>query len=266
MKLVLVLMLFLINAGETTEPIYYKEYKKELGTFTCISASSNGYIAAADKEGIVYLWDPNGNLSCKQSYHQFGQIDLIDASNPLDIFIYFRLNRRLVVLDNQLNTKKELDFNTLQNYQVRGLGRSADGNCWIIDARERLLRKIDFSGKTLQSQTINLRMNSKGFSVIHDNGNLIVCGAEQDSVLNIYSSSLLPKPTMKKPQKSWSLYGNELFIPVDDDRIVSYATETAKTDTFVCSGSSALNKVEVYSGGMVNLNMGNLIFYKGGNE
>ncbi len=266
MKFLLTCSILALTTRGIYEQIDYKEYKNEQGTFTCIAASPNGYTVAADKEGIVYLWDPSGNLQSKQSYHQFGQVALIDASNPLDIFIYFRLNRRLLVLDNQLNTKKELDFNALQNYYVLGLGRSSDGNCWIIDARERLLRKIDFSGKSLQSQTINLRINSKGFSAIRDNGNLIMCGAKEDTILNIYTSSLIPRPGFIKPRKSWSSYGNNIYVPMDDSRVVSFNVSTAKRDTLLCSGTFALHDVQVSSKGMVNLNQGNLGFYRSGNE
>lgn len=266
MKIFLVLTFMLFTNQAADDKIHFKEYKIIQGSFTCISASSNGYTVAADKEGIVYLWDPEGNLRSKQSYRQYGQIDLIDASNPLDIFIYFRLNRKLLVLDNQLNAKKELDFNAFQNYQVRGLGRSADGNCWIIDARERMLRKIDFSGKSLQSQTVNFKMDSKGFSIIRDNGSSIVCGAEQDTVLNIYSSSLVPGPGMKKPPKSWSLYGGQLYVPLDAHQMCSYSMGSAKMDTVRCSGSYALDKVQVHAAGMVNLSLGSVIFYNSGNE
>jgi hypothetical protein len=266
MKFLFSLFLMITAASVGEKNSHFVEYRKEQGSFICVSAAPNGYIAAANKEGVVFLWDQKGSLISKQSYHQYGQIDLIDASNPLDIFLYCKLNRRLIVLDNQLNVKKELDFNQLQNYQVRGLGRASDGNCWIIDARERLLRKIDFTGKTLQNQTIVLDRSSSGFILIRDNGNHVVCGADKDSTLNIYSSSLLPRAKMKKSRNPWCIYGNEILVPFDDSTLVSYDIESLGTDTVHCIGSTPLHQVQVYSGGFVNMNSGNLIFYKSENE
>ncbi|MEY3982515.1 MAG: hypothetical protein RL160_72 [Bacteroidota bacterium] len=260
-------LILIINALRLSDnTTHFKEYRKELGSFICVSAAPNGYIVAANKEGVVYLWDQRGSLIGKQSYSQYGKIDLIDAANPLDIFIYFKLNRRLIVLDNQLNVKKELDFNKLQNYQVRGLGRASDGNCWIIDAREQLLKKIDFTGKALQSQTILLNRTQGGFVLIRDNGNHVVCGADQDSMLNIYTSSLLLGVKLKKGKNSWCLYGNEIFVPLNDSILGSYDIASPKTDTIHCMGNSPLKQVQVYSGGLVNMNAGNLIFYKSEHE
>jgi hypothetical protein len=239
----------------------YDQFLTVNGNYIQVSSDATGFITAADLKGTIYNWNNKGTLLQSQAYAQYGRVSCIDASNPLEIFIYFITSRKLIVLDNQLNLKKELDFNMNQNYQVQGIGRAADGMCWVLDARERVLRKIDFTGTAIQTQMISSHLFPKKFSKILDIGNAIVISADEDSTVQIFNTALLPLRTIKKPTKPCAYYNEQLYVPHDSVSMLSISIKTGLSDTFTVNGKPRLGQIAVYSGGMVNRTQSALSFY-----
>lgn len=231
------------------------------GSFSCVSADASGVVVAADMNGVLYSFNKAGKQQHSQSYAQYGLVSMIDATNALDVFVYFRTGRKLLVLDNQLNLKKELDFNQFQNYQVQGLGRAADGMCWILDARERVIRKVDFTGRALQTQMIQGSDFPKQFCRIMDNGSSVVVAADNGTVVRVYSSALLPQHQFAKPPESWSLYNQAIYTPLDSNRIVATVLHNGNRDTIKTEGKLRLKHIVVYTGGMANTDKKQLAFY-----
>lgn len=239
----------------------YTQFTAVTGSFCCISADASGVVVAADVNGVLYCFNKAGKQQHSQSYAQYGLVSLIDASNTLDVFVYFRTSRKLLVLDNQLNFKKELDFNQFQNYQVQGVGRAADGLCWILDARERVIRKVDFAGRTLQTQMIQGAQFPKQFCRIRDNGSSVVIAADNSTSVRVYSSALLPQHIFEKPPESWTLYNQTIYTPLDSNHILATALNNGTRDTISTEGTLCLKQIVVYSGGMANTDMKQLAFY-----
>jgi hypothetical protein len=239
----------------------YTQHNSVTGPFCCVSADATGIVVAADVNSVLYGYNRAGKLQYSQSYAQYGIVSIIDASNALDVFVYFRTSRKLLVLDNQLNLKKELDFNQFQNYQVQGLGRAADGMCWILDARERLIRKLDFTGRTLQTQMIQGGQFPKQFCRIMDNGSSVVIAADNSTVVRVYSSALMPQHQFVKPPESWSLYNQTIYTPLDSNRVLATSLYNGSRDTINTEGTVHLKQIVVYSGGMANTDRKQLAFY-----
>lgn len=259
MKIFCIIVLSAILFSGEKHP--YIQQNTVTGSFFCIAADASGIVVAADVNGVLYSFNKEGKQQHSQSYAQYGLVSLIDASNALDVFVYFRTSRKLLVLDNQLNLKKELDFNQFQNYQVQGLGRAADGLCWILDARERLIRKVDFTGRTLQTQMIQGSQFPKQFCRIRDNGSVVVIAADNSTVVRVYSSALLPQSQFTKPSESWSLYNQTIYTPLDSNRILTIALYNGSRDTISTEGTVRLKQMVVYSGGMANSDMKQITFY-----
>ncbi len=251
--------------GASLNSVLLTDYQQQHsldGNFTCIAADPNGIIIGADARGIIYAWSAAGALLHNQSYSQYGSVTLIDASNVLDVFVYYRTSRKLIVLDNQLNFKKELDFNLYQNFQVQGLGRASDGMCWILDSRERVLRKINFEGRTIQTQMMQGRGFPKHFCRIQDNGSSIVVASDADTLAHVYSSSLLPLRTIVKPARPWSFFSQYIYTSMDSAHVLATSVNNGFTDTMNVSGSTALHQIAVFSRGMANRNRGKITIYK----
>lgn len=240
----------------------YKQHSVYDGTFTCVSSDESGMIVAADANGVLYSFNKQGNLRNNQSYSQYGLVSMIDASNALDVFVYFRTSRKLLVLDNQLNYKKELDFNMYQNYQVQGLGRAADGMCWVLDGRERVIRKVDFNGRTLQTQMMRPNEFPKQFCRILDNGSFVVVASDADTMVRVYSSSLLPLSHVSKPATYWTLFNHRIYSAMDSNMLLATQILNGLKDTIKTIGSMPLNQISIYSGGMVSANRKHIAFYE----
>jgi hypothetical protein len=80
---------------------------------------------------------------------KFGQVTLIDVSNPLRVLLYYQDFATIVILDRFLNVRNAIDLRKNNILQVRAVGQSYDNKVWVYDEVENKLKKIDDDGKLL---------------------------------------------------------------------------------------------------------------------
>lgn len=136
--------------------------------------------ADMDNKGRVYCIDSayqlcrleNGSVTARYSLTNYGEEALIDASNPVEIFIFYRNSGYVLITDNQLNPVREINLFESANLSPGGFGRANDGNIWILDDNTATLKKFDRSGRLIQESLMLGQALNTGRSTtpIYDNG------------------------------------------------------------------------------------------------
>jgi hypothetical protein len=238
------------------------EYRSIPGSFDGFTIDQQGNLILAARDGNISKWTRDSVLLRTMSYQNFGREPMLDASNGLEVFAYYPLNRQLIVLDNQLNLRKQIDFNYLQNYQVQGFGRAVDGNCWILDSRDGFLRKIDFKGRVMMETLLHGSYASLGTVRICDNGEDIVIGSDSDKALKVLSATLNRIGLIPKPTGAWNVSGDRVYYIADSSHIIGIPyRRPAKNDTLEVQGQF-LRNARVWGNTIVNLRNGGLHLYR----
>lgn len=77
----------------------------------------------------------------------FGQVSLVDVSNPLKLLLYYKDFGTVVILDRFLNVRHTIDLRKQNILQVKAIGQSYDNQIWVYDELENKLKKIDEEGR-----------------------------------------------------------------------------------------------------------------------
>lgn len=109
-----------------------------------------------DYFGNVYLLLTNGqlkkisangdSLAVFNEVRRYGQVRMIDASNPLKVLLYYRDFGTVVVLDRFLNIRQTIDLRKLGLLQVKVIAQSYDNNIWVYDELDSRLKRIAEDG------------------------------------------------------------------------------------------------------------------------
>lgn len=92
----------------------------------------------------------SGGGTYEYQNNRLGKIGKLDITNPMKILVYYPLFQTLLTLDNTLSQTALLSFSGNTNIgTVRAICRSADNYIWIYDESNRLMNKIDNSGKII---------------------------------------------------------------------------------------------------------------------
>lgn len=93
---------------------------------------------------VVEKRDAKGTLLFRNSDLNFGRIDHIDLTNPLQPFLYYKDQGKVLILDNTLSTQGELiDLFDKGFGQVECIGGSRGDAYWIWDVSKTELIKLD---------------------------------------------------------------------------------------------------------------------------
>src|SRR4029079_5095559 len=80
---------------------------------------------------------------------RYGNIYLLDVSNPLKIIVYYRDFTTILVLDRFLKLINTVDLRRYGILQAKAVAQSYDNNYWVFDELDNTLKKIDDAGDVL---------------------------------------------------------------------------------------------------------------------
>lgn len=243
-------------------PRSYQEYQVIPGKFAEFAVDQQGNTIAADASGTLYKWNAAAQLLATQAYANHGGNPWIDASNGLQVLVYYPSSRHLLMLDNQLNQRRIVDFNSLENYQIKGLGFAADGNFWLLDARDGFLHKLNYDGRVLAETMLLGDWLPSGRTRIYDDGEHILLGTAQDPLIRVLTATLNRKMLLSKPAGYWDARDGELVYALDSQRLIlePYGV-LGKRDTARVEGAG-LQRFRLLNAGLVNLAGDGLHLYR----
>lgn len=93
---------------------------------------------------------PSGDsIAIFNDVKRFGQVSLIDVSNPMKVLLYYRDFTSIAMLDRFLNMRNSIDLRKQNIFQVRAISQSYDNKVWLYDEVNNNLKKIDEDGKVI---------------------------------------------------------------------------------------------------------------------
>lgn len=118
-----------------------------------IYAISNGNVIQADSNGVVLKTFSNKSI---------GNVNFIDASNPLRIMVYVRDFSVICFLDNQLAVQSSINLRDQFLTDAWPVCNSNNEGFWIFDRNQNILQKYDYTLKSIsQSQPLNLLVSDE---------------------------------------------------------------------------------------------------------
>lgn len=119
--------------------------------------------AGADGYGFYYFIKNNvfiktdGVRSLEFGKNALGKITRADIANPLLIVLFYENFNTAVLLDNQLNEVKEIDFSKLETPVVaRAVGMASQNKLWVYDSLTQRLGLYDYLKNMWQPVTTPL--------------------------------------------------------------------------------------------------------------
>lgn len=92
----------------------------------------------AIKDNVVFKRTKNEILAYKNV--ELGKIERVAFQNPLQLIVFYKEFNTLVLLDNQLNETKRIDFNLNPTLiQLEAMGLSAQNQLWVFDGNSNRL-------------------------------------------------------------------------------------------------------------------------------
>ena len=99
-------------------------------------------IYLVDDRGGIDKYDSDIKLVLQYSPQQLAEISLIEAWNPLKVFIFYQDFQEYIFLDRFLTATSRFNVREFSNY-TRAATISADNNVWLLDYADFSLKKYD---------------------------------------------------------------------------------------------------------------------------
>lgn len=133
----LFLHLFLQSKAQST--IVNDSISIPKGSFITTDNLENLFVVTPTNDLIKY--DKDGNKLATANFKVLGNISSVDASNPFEIYVFYRDQNRIIFLDNLLNLRGECDMESIGVSQIACVARSFDNQIWLFDAADQKLKK-----------------------------------------------------------------------------------------------------------------------------
>jgi hypothetical protein len=144
-----------------------------------------GNLYVVSKTNQLYKYTSEGRLLSTLNYKYLGNITYVDASNPLEIYVFYKELNLVVFLDNNLAYRGEMNLADFRIGQAAAIGRSYDNGIWIFDLADLQLKKMDKNGDNPQSSG-NIRQyisNASAANIIYDDNERVFVNDSANGVL-----------------------------------------------------------------------------------
>ncbi len=187
-----------------------------------------GNLYVLSQTNQLYKYDITGKLLSTLNYSYIGNITHIDASNPFELYLFYRELNAVVFLDNNLAYRGRMNLSDAGIIQASSAARNYANGLWIFDQGDLQLKKLDrdakisqVSGNVLQyADTKNMAPN-----FIFDNGSKVFVN---DSLLGIMVFDVFAnyqKTIPIKGLKEFKILGDELYY-VKSKKLMAYHLKT----------------------------------------
>lgn len=110
-----------------------------------------GNVYIISKTNQLYKYSQDGKLLSTLNYKYLGNITHIDATNPLEIYVFYKELNLVVFLDNNLAYRGEVKLTDMGIGQAAAIARSFDNGIWVFDLADLQLKRMDKDGGNMQA-------------------------------------------------------------------------------------------------------------------
>ncbi len=127
------------------------------GTFIGLSVDRLGFIYGIAKNFDLVKFSPEGAELFRYSNKTLGRLEVVDASNPFSVLLFYPDQQTVVLLDRTMSERSRLSFAALGLLQVRHIALADDNFIWFFDESTAQLKKMAPDGRVVAS-TDDLRL------------------------------------------------------------------------------------------------------------
>jgi hypothetical protein len=214
-----------------------------------------------DRLGNVYVitpsnqftkYDSKGNLLSTLNYAYLGNISSVDASNPMELYLFYREMNSVVFLDNNLAFRGKINLSNAGVIQASAAARNYSNGLWVFDQGDLQLKKLDKDGKLVQASGNSLQFaQSKNLNpnYIYDNGSKVFVNdsAVGIMVFDVFANYLKTIPI--KGLTKFKVIDEQLYY-AQDGNLINYSMKSLVRDTLFLAepilGNYSLEKEQLY--------------------
>lgn len=172
-----------------------------------------GNMYVVSKTNQLYKYNQDGKLLSTLNYKYLGNITHVDATNPLEIYVFYKELNLVVFLDNNLAYRGEMRLADVGIGQAVAVARSFDNGLWAFDLADLQLKKMDKDGGNQQASG-NIRQYINGESAVtylYDNDNRVFVNDSANGILVFDVFATYVKTIPIKGCNEMKVIENELF-------------------------------------------------------
>jgi hypothetical protein len=205
-----------------------------------------GNLYVVSKTNQLYKYSPEGKLLSTLNYKYLGNITQVDATNPLEIYVFYKELNLVVFLDNNLAYRGEMNLTNFGVGQAAAIARSYDNGLWVFDLADLQLKKMDKNGENLQV-TGNVRQyitNTSMANFIYDDNERVFINDSLNGVLvfNVFGTYLKTLPI--KGCKEVKVIDDELYYR-QASQLKKYQLKTFATTSYFMPDSIDVRDVSI---------------------
>jgi hypothetical protein len=194
----------------------------------------------------LYKYNAEGKLLSTLNYKYLGNITHVDATNPLEIYVFYRELNTVVFLDNNLAYRGEMKLTNFGIGQAATIARSFDNGLWVFDLADLQLKKMDKDGANPQASG-NVRQYvtaNSAVTYLYDNDDRVFVNDSANGILvfDVFATYLKTIPVKGRTEIKVIL--DELFYK-QDSTLKKYQLKTFKTITYPLPQATAIKEISI---------------------
>jgi hypothetical protein len=200
-----------------------------------------GNLYVVSKTNQLYKYNSEGKLLSTLNYKYLGNITLVDATNPMEIYLFYKELNLVVFLDNNLAYRGEMNLVNFGIGQAAAIARSYDNGLWAFDLADLQLKKMDKNGENLQMSG-NVRQyitNPSSANFIYDNNDRVFVNDSTNGVLVFDVFGTYIKTIPIKESKEVKVINDELYYR-QGQQLKKYQLKTFTTKSYSLPDSLGL--------------------------
>lgn len=264
------LMLFVISSFQ--QPILSQQHPTPDSTFTLIKTipieAKNiqtdrlGNMYVISKTNQLYKYSSDGKLLSTLNYKYLGNITHVDATNPLEIYVFYKELNLVVFLDNNLAYRGEIKLADVNIGQAAAIARSFDNGLWVYDLADLQLKKMNKDGTNTQASG-NVRQyisNNSTITYLYDNDERVFVNDSTNGVMvfDVFCTYIKTLPI--KGCTKLTVINDELFY-YQANQLKKYQLKTFKTFKYTLPDSTSIKDISIEKGRLYLLKIGEVNIY-----